>query len=142
MTVAISGDEQPTKSEIVRLFWEWNAALQSGEPQNVAKLYDDEKGVLVPTVSNKIRSNIDEIENYFANFLLLKPEGKILESHVSTEGPFAIHSGIYIFDMKANGRSVPARFSFVYRKNKDGEWKILSHHSSAMPEEGYEPVVA
>jgi hypothetical protein len=36
----------------------------------------------------------------------------------------------------ADGSAVGARYSYTYRK-KNGKWVILSHHSSAMPEEGF-----
>lgn len=36
----------------------------------------------------------------------------------------------------ADGSAVGARYSYTYRK-KNGNWVILSHHSSAMPEEGF-----
>lgn len=120
--------------EISQLFVKWNAALQTGDPKQVAKLYDESEGVLVPTVSNKIRTNLKEIEDYFSNFLKLKPYGQILESHVTTVDCMAIHSGVYMFSFDLDGRMVPARFSFVYKKNRDGEWKIVNHHSSGMPE--------
>ena len=35
--------------------------------------------MLLPTVSNKVRTSPEEIEEYFSNFLTLKPQGKIDE---------------------------------------------------------------
>jgi hypothetical protein len=28
---------------------------------------------------------------------------------------------------------VPARYTFVYSKNPAGQWRIVSHHSSVVP---------
>jgi hypothetical protein len=45
-----------TKTEIIGgLFDKWNAALQTGNPERVADLYAPD-GVLLPTVSNQVRS--------------------------------------------------------------------------------------
>ena len=41
------------------------------------------------------------------------------------------NSGLYNFIV--DGKTVNARFSFVFIKT-DGDWKILSHHSSVLPE--------
>jgi hypothetical protein len=41
--------------------------------------------------------------------------------------------GIYEFTMGATGDKVKGRYSFVYTW-EDGQWKILHHHSSVMPE--------
>jgi hypothetical protein len=43
----------------------------------------------------------------------------------------AVNSGLYNFI--TGGKTIEARFSFVYSKN-DTEWKIISHHSSVLPE--------
>lgn len=118
-------------NEISALFDKWNNALQTGEPKNVAALYES-NAILLPTVSNKVRHNHEEIEDYFVHFLAKGPQGKIDETNIRTFGSVAINSGIYTFTFK-DGSSVSARFSFVYRWNGQ-EWMIVEHHSSQMPE--------
>jgi uncharacterized protein (TIGR02246 family) len=118
-------------SEILSLFDEWNNALQTGEPKNVATLYET-NGILLPTVSNKVRHNHAEIEDYFVHFLAKGPKGVINEANVRTFGEVAINSGIYTFSFD-DGSSVQARFTFVYRWNGQ-RWMIVEHHSSQMPE--------
>jgi len=116
--------------EIAKLFDRWNSAVQSGDPKKVTKLYD-EKAILLPTVSNKVRHNHSEIEDYFRHFLAKGPRGKIYESNVRFFGDIAINSGLYIFTFE-NGEIVKARFTFVYAHKGEG-WRIVEHHSSAMP---------
>ena len=118
-------------SEIIALFDEWNNALQTGDPKSVASLYATD-AILLPTVSNKVRHNHDEIEDYFVHFLAKGPQGKIDESNVRIFGDLAINSGVYTFTFK-DGAIVQARFTYVYRWNNQ-RWMIIEHHSSAMPE--------
>ena len=118
--------------DIAALFDKWNNALQTGEPKLVAALYDTNDGILLPTVSNDVRHNIDEIEDYFVDFLAKGPVGKIDEANVRVFDELAINSGVYTFTFK-DGASVQARYTFVYRWNGD-RWMIVEHHSSAMPE--------
>ncbi len=120
-----------SESEIKSLFDEWNSALQTGEPKNVAALYASD-GILLPTVSNKVRHNQEEIEDYFVHFLAKGPQGKIDEANVRIFGKLAINSGVYTFTFK-DGSSVQARYTFVYRYNGE-RWMIVEHHSSQMPE--------
>lgn len=117
--------------EIKALFDEWNNALQTGDPNNVAVLYET-NGILLPTVSNKVRHNHEEIADYFVHFLAKGPVGKIDEANVRTFGQLAINSGVYTFTFK-DGSAVQARFTFVYRWNGQ-RWMIVEHHSSQMPE--------
>ena len=126
----------PTKTEILRQFAVWNAALQTRDPQKVAGLYCEHGGVLIPTLSNQIRSSRAEIADYFAHFLKLKPSGKIDQSFIRILGPdAAINAGIYTFVLTKDGKSadVQARFTFVYAK-EHSRWCIMEQHSSAMPE--------
>ena len=117
--------------EIIKLFDEWNSALQTGDPKQVVALYEA-NGILLPTVSNQVRHNHSEIEDYFVNFLAKGPVGKIDEANVRIFGQVAINSGVYTFTFK-DGAVVPARFTFVYRWNGQ-RWMIIEHHSSQMPE--------
>jgi uncharacterized protein (TIGR02246 family) len=119
------------KNEITALFEQWNSALQTGDPKQVVALYAED-AVLLPTVSNQVRHNHEEIEDYFVHFLAKGPQGKIYESNVRIFGELAINSGVYTFTFK-DGVTVQARFTYVYRW--DGQrWSIIEHHSSAMPE--------
>jgi hypothetical protein len=47
----------------------------------------------------------------------------------------AINTGLYTFTLTENGvqQQVPARYTFVYRRT-NGEWLIVNHHSSVVPE--------
>jgi uncharacterized protein (TIGR02246 family) len=84
-------------------------------------------------VSNQVRHNHDEIRDYFVSFLAKKPQGVIEEANTRllTED-LASNSGVYTFTF-GDGAQVTARFSYLYRR-VNGEWKIIEHHSSAMPE--------
>jgi len=120
-----------TENNILSLFEDWNSALQTGDPKQVAALYET-NAILLPTISNKVRHNHEELEDYFVNFLAKGPVGKIDESNVRTFGDVAINSGVYTFTFK-DGASVQARFTYVYRWNGQ-KWLIVEHHSSQMPE--------
>ncbi|MFT7372152.1 MAG: hypothetical protein ACI9T9_000834 [Oleiphilaceae bacterium] len=117
--------------KILCLFEEWNAALQTGEPEKVAALYES-NAILLPTVSNKVRYTPEEIIDYFVDFLALKPLGKIDEANVRQYGEIAFNSGVYTFSF-GDGSAVQARFTYVYRWN-GSRWMIIEHHSSQMPE--------
>lgn len=116
---------------IPALFELWNNTLQTGDPKQVAALYET-NAILLPTVSNQVRHNHAEIEDYFVHFLAKGPQGVINESNIRTFGDVAINSGVYTFTFK-DGAQVQARFTYVYRWNGQA-WKIIEHHSSAMPE--------
>jgi uncharacterized protein (TIGR02246 family) len=119
------------EEEIKALFDEWNNALQTGDPAQVAALYAP-NGILLPTLSNQVRHNHEEIADYFVHFLAKGPTGTIDESNVRIFGQLAINSGIYTFSFK-DGSSAQARFTFAYHWNGE-RWLIAEHHSSLMPE--------
>lgn len=121
-----------TEEEVGQLFYLWNSALATLDSDVVAKRYS-KGGVLLPTVSDTPRSTYESIKDYFDNFLLKMPQGKILESYCSVGEGWCKDVGIYEFTMGADGSVVKARYSFVY-VFEDGEWKISHHHSSVMPE--------
>lgn len=119
------------ESKIALLFEKWNDALETGDANSVIALYD-KNAILLPTISNKVRHNHNEIKEYFINFLSKNPKGKIDESNIRIFNDIAINSGVYTFSF-IDDSSVQARFTFVY-KFIENEWKIIEHHSSMMPE--------
>lgn len=123
-----------TEKDITALFEQWNQSLQTGKPEEVVKNYAPD-AILLPTVSNQVRRNHDEIKAYFAHFLDKKPHGKLDEQNIRLlSDDIAINSGVYTFTLnEENPKSVQARYTFVYRKIGD-KWLIIEHHSSMMPE--------
>ncbi|MDX3246598.1 SgcJ/EcaC family oxidoreductase [Streptomyces sp. ME18-1-4] len=127
---------KPTKKQIAALFDGWNAALQTGDPEIVADRYAKD-AVLLPTLSNKVRADHAGIVDYMEHFLQNKPVGKKIETHINVlDSNSALDSGVYQFTLtdKATGKKsvVEARYTYEYEK-RGGQWKIVNHHSSAMP---------
>ncbi|MEV0172691.1 SgcJ/EcaC family oxidoreductase [Streptomyces sp. NPDC050803] len=135
--VAGADEEKAGKKEIAALFDGWNAALRTGDAEKVADRYARD-AVLLPTVSNKVRTDRAGIVDYFEHFLANKPVGKKVETHVNVlDGNSAIDTGVYEFALTdhetGEKRTVVARYTYEYEK-RGGEWVIVNHHSSAMPE--------
>ncbi|KAL7578678.1 hypothetical protein ACA910_009817 [Epithemia clementina (nom. ined.)] len=131
----ISGGIVPpklTEKEVRALFQLWNDALATGDSRIVARRYSSDP-ILLPTVSDIPRTDYDGIKDYFDTFLKLQPQGVILDGKIRIGNGWAQDAGIYEFTMGATGAKVKARYSFVYLY-ENGQWKILHHHSSQMPE--------
>jgi uncharacterized protein (TIGR02246 family) len=114
----------------------WNATLQTKSPQEVAKLYAGDSTFL-PTVSGEFKKGPEEAEGYFKHFLEKDPKGEVKEEEVQDLGEgIYLHSGMYDFELGQNGNRsvVQARFSFVWRREASGDWKIIHHHSSVKPQ--------
>jgi uncharacterized protein (TIGR02246 family) len=121
--------------DIAALFDRWNASLATLDPDKVVALYAPD-AVLLPTVSNKPRTNHEEIRDYFVHFLAQKPQGKIDLRIIKIGCNIASDTGLYTFtlhDTKGKAKKVSARYSFVY-EYLNGQWLIEHHHSSALPE--------
>jgi len=80
-----------------------------------------------------VRHNHSEIRDYFVSFLAKSPSGEINESNPrQLTDDLVSNTGVYTFTF-GDGAQVMARYSYLY-KCIGGEWKILEHHSSMMPE--------
>ncbi len=127
-----------TKAQVLGLFDDWNAALRTGDPRKVADLYAKD-AVLLPTVSDNVRTDRAEIVDYFEHFLRNKPVGTKIESVVNIlDRDTVIDTGVYEFaltDHETGEKStVKARYTYAYEQQPDGRWLIVNHHSSKMPE--------
>ncbi|MFD0276287.1 SgcJ/EcaC family oxidoreductase [Kitasatospora sp. NPDC127111] len=142
--VAQAGDGQSrrgkvTEREIAGLFDQWNAALQTGDPEKVADRYAPD-AVLLPTASPRIRTSHAEIADYFEHFLQKKPRGEKVRSVINIlDADSAIDAGVYRFHLTdpvtGAARTVEARYTYEYEK-RGGKWLIVNHHSSVLPAEG------
>ena len=119
-----------SNSIVSELLQKWVGAIKSGDPKQVTNLYHDD-GILLGTFSNKERVGHELILEYFENLLKSPVDVEIVSEHPHDFESAAVNSGLYNF--VTNGKTINARFSFVYNKDND-EWKNVSHHSSVMPE--------
>lgn len=117
------------------LFDDWNFSLSSLDASQVSQRYWP-NAVLLPTLSNTPRTSAAMVSEYFEHFLAKRPRGRIDSRTIQTGCNVAMDVGTYTFslmDDKGTVSEVSARYTFVYQY-RDGAWKILHHHSSAMPE--------
>jgi uncharacterized protein (TIGR02246 family) len=120
---------------VASLFDDWNFALSSLDANQVTQRYWP-NAVLLPTVSNTPRTSPAMISDYFEHFLAKRPRGRIDTRTIQSSCNMAVDMGTYTFSLmndKGTTSEVAARYTFVYQYH-DGAWKILHHHSSAMPE--------
>ena len=115
-----------TASELLQ---KWTDAVKGGDPKQVTSLYRD-NGILLGTFSGKERVGHELILEYFENLLKSPVEVQIVSENPHVYESAAINVGHYNF--VTEGKTINARFSFVYHKDDDG-WKIASHHSSVIP---------
>ena len=115
------------------LLQKWIGVVESGDPKQVTNLYLD-NGILLGTFSNKERVGHELILEYFEKLLKSSVDVEVVSENPHVFGSSAVNSGHYNF--MTNGKTINARFSFVYHKEDEpiDEWKIVSHHSSVMPE--------
>ena len=111
------------------LLQKWTDAVKGGDAKQVTSLYHND-GILLGTFSGKERVGHELILEYFENLLKSPVEVQIVSEHPHVYESAAVNSGHYNF--VTEGKTVNARFSFVYHKD-NGEWKIVSHHSSVIP---------
>ena len=125
-------------------FKSWNDALKAKDFEKVAALYSSTDLSFLPTVSPKFIRDSQSTKEYFMEFLKKLPEGTITEDNVQSYGNDAyLHTGMYTFQVGPDGARQPvqARFSYMWRKI-DGAWKIVHHHSSALPGAAPTPATA
>ena len=108
----------------------WVAKIRTNDPSQIVSLYHDD-GLLLGTFSDIERKGHDLILEYFENLLKSKVDVEIVTQQKHETESLVTNSGLYNFIV--DGKTVNARFSFVFIKTGN-DWKILSHHSSVLPE--------
>ena len=127
------------KEDVAAAMNMWRDYLVKGtteDPGEILSLYAED-GVLWGTISSKRRDDPAAIRDYFVNAYKALPNLAVTfeDPYIRVYGGTAVNSGYYSFSYEKDGetRSLPARYSFTLVK-RDGEWQIVDHHSSAMPQ--------
>jgi uncharacterized protein (TIGR02246 family) len=124
-----------TRAQVEAQFARFNAAWATRNPDRVTALFARD-GVLLPTVSNRPRTDHAGIRDYFVGFLRGRPVGTINTSTIHLGCNMAARMGTWTvaIDNAAGQRNeVRARYTFIYRY-EGGAWRIAHLHSSMMPE--------
>lgn len=113
----------------------WSEAFNACDPARSAALYGAEP-LLWGTVAPTLITTRDGVRQYFERACAAPTPPKVVlgESTVRLHGDTAVAAGTYTFVVTVGGqpRQLPARYSFTWRR-VDGQWRIVEHHSSAMP---------
>jgi MFS superfamily sulfate permease-like transporter len=113
---------------------DWAFGINNHSMAAVVGCYDI-NGLLWGTFAKELREGHHKIKGYFEHlFELEEVHVKFETGEVRQYKDIYIQSGKYVFTFKRKKEliSVPARYSFVCKKEKTG-WFILEHHSSEFP---------
>ena len=123
------------KEDVAAATAQWTATFVNDNPDPILALYDKE-AVLWGTLSPTRRDDPAAIRDYFVKAFKALPGHKVTfgDQYIRVYGDTAINTGYYTFSFVKDGeaKTLPARYSFVY-VNRNREWKIVDHHSSAVP---------
>jgi uncharacterized protein (TIGR02246 family) len=128
---ATAGPQEDVAAAAVK----WATVFAENNPDTILVLYAKD-GVLWGTLSPSVRSDPSALKAYFVGAFQALPKAtvKFGDQLIRVYGNTAVNTGYYTFSYTKDGetKSIPARYSFTYVKDGN-EWKIVDHHSSAMP---------
>lgn len=128
-------DSSAARDAVAAATAKWAAVFVDDNPDAILALYDDD-GILWGTLSPTIAEGKQAIRWYFERAFKALPGHKVTfgQQKIRVYGDVAINSGYYVFSYQRDGApaTLPARYSFVYRK-RGNDWLIVDHHSSALP---------
>lgn len=122
--------------KVKHIIHKWLKAVNKGELENLISLYD-RKAVLIPTFSNRLLKNPEDIREYFIK--LGSREKLSVDLHEKTliiqklKDNLYTACGIYCWRFSLDGEqlSFEARFTFIFDLLLTSP--ILQHHSSQIP---------
>jgi MFS superfamily sulfate permease-like transporter len=125
---------RPDKKDLDAFIADWAEGVNRHNLLSVVSTYDA-NGLLWGTFAKDLRSGHFHIKRYFEH--LFELDGVHVEfdnAETRQYHDIFIRSGAYSFSYKKRGQlvKVPARYSFVCKKEKTG-WYIVEHHSSEFP---------
>ena len=113
----LPGPDDTTEETIRGLFSLWNYALATGEPRIVTKRYAKD-AVLMPSISDAPRMDPESIHAYYEDYLLQKPQKRVIEGRIRIGHGWAEDAGVCEIRLLAatdgNRKPFKARYSFVY----------------------------
>lgn len=130
-SVTRSGTEKKNFDDFIA---DWAFGVDNHNILAVVSTYAPD-GLLWGTFAKDLRTGHFHIRRYFEHLFDLDGVKVHFETGETRQyGEIYIRSGSYVFSYRKKGATmhVPARYSFVCKKEKTG-WYILEHHSSEFP---------
>ncbi len=129
-------DPSAADAEVRAATQQWIVAFNTcQQPRDVASLYDRD-ALFWGTVSRSLITSTEAVSQYFEPVCASAPRAKVELGpyEMRRHGDSATSAGHYTFTFFRGGQAltVPARFSFAYRRDGD-RWLIVGHHSSSAP---------
>lgn len=121
----------PSEEFVDALIERWTSSLRTGDPDAVLANFA-EGAVLLPTFASAVITDRSERREYFTTLLARDPTCVVRERTIFATCNSATAAGRYDFHL-GDGTVAHARFSFTFGR-VDGDWKILTQHSSIQPE--------
>lgn len=124
-----------SEEEVHSRFLQWIATFNSHDADHLSQLYDQDARLLSTGGSEKPLDGRETIRVYFIPFM--KRGDSVVFDHddaVKIVGNIGIETGYYHFNIYPDGKPDVwvSRYTFVLEK-KDGNWMIVHHHSSRVP---------
>ena len=136
VALPVWADDKDDVTAAMNMWRDYLAKGTSEDPGEILTLYAKD-GVLWGTISSKRRDNPAAIRDYFVNAYKALPNLTVTfeDPYIRVYGDTAVNTGYYTFSYDKEGatQTLPARYSFTLVK-RDGDWQIVDHHSSAMPQ--------
>lgn len=129
-----SSVRRPLGKDLDTFITDWAEAVNQHNLLSIVSTYDVD-GLLWGTFAKDLRTGHFHIKRYFEHLMELDGIRVHFESGETRQyHDIFIRSGSYTFSYRKKGAtvSVPARYSFVCKKEKTG-WYIVEHHSSEFP---------
>jgi uncharacterized protein (TIGR02246 family) len=124
-----------SEDEVHARFEQWIATFNSHDANRLSRLYDDNARLLSTGGNEKPLDGRETIRVYFIPFM--NRGDTVVFDHddaIKVVSNVAVETGYYHFNIFPDGKPDVwvARYTFVFEK-KDGNWMILHHHSSRVP---------
>lgn len=127
----------PEICQVEQRYYAWCQSIGTakGDASQIVRFYAP-GAMLLPTVSSKMLVNkhggLDQYFQKLTSYPKIQCHPQKLITNIRNN--LAFNSGFYSFSFVKNGKAqtLPARFSFVYKKHGN-QWLIIKHHSSTLP---------
>ena len=117
-------------------FSKWVHAVKELDVEGILYLYSEE-ATFLPTISSDFKQGKGSVRSYFENFFKNAPVCKKIQDVVQPLNEDAyLQSGFYdfiLYNKDGSLATIRARFTFVWKKEEGGMWRIIHHHSSTLP---------